>query len=173
MAETAEQYIQRILGHVDGQDAIKVQGSTAGKVKTLTRRLTPKQLKWKATPDKWSIAQIVAHLADAEIACSWRLRQIASTNEIPIQAFDQNAWAGTFGYEKQDVKRSVETFRVLRENNLALLKALPKERWENYGMHQERGKETIAQVVRLYAGHDINHLKQIEGIVAQVKKKRK
>ncbi len=173
MPETAEQYIARILGHVEGQDPVKVQGGTAAKLKKLIKGLPPKKMKWKSSPDKWSIAQIVAHLADAEIACSWRLRQIASTNEVPIQAFDQNAWADAFAYEKQDPKKSVETFRVLRENNLALLKTLPKERWENYGMHQERGKETVAQVVRLYAGHDTNHLKQIEDIVAQLKKKRK
>ena len=46
-----------------------------------------------------------------------------------------------------------------------MLKALPRESWENYGMHAERGKETIAHVVRMFAGHDTNHVRQIEGIV--------
>ena len=173
MQETAEQYISRIVGYVEGQDAIKVQRATAGKLKKLTAGLTPSQLKWRPEPTKWSIAEIIAHLADAEIVVSWRMRSIIGESGITIQPFDQDQWASAFKYRNRDAKRSLEFFRVLRENNLALLKALPKERWANYGMHQERGKETVAQVVRLYAGHDTNHLKQIEGIVAQLKKKRK
>jgi hypothetical protein len=173
MPETAEQYIQRILGNVEGQDAIKVQKSTAGKLKTLIRGLTPKQLKWKPEPGKWSIAEIVAHLADAEIVGSWRMRLIVGASGTTIQPFDQEVWASAFQYRKRDTKQSVEVFRVLRENNLAMLKALPRESWENYGMHQERGKETVAHVVRMFAGHDANHVKQIEGIKTQLKKKRK
>jgi hypothetical protein len=173
MPETAEQYIQRILGNIEGQDAIKVQKSTAGKLKQLIRGATPKQLKWKPEPGKWSIAEIVAHLADSEIVGSWRLRQIVGASGTTIQPYDQDVWASAFQYSKRDAKQSVEVFRVLRENNLAMLKALPRESWEHFGMHQERGKETVAHVVRMFAGHDANHVKQIEGIKAQLKKKRK
>jgi len=173
MAETAEQYIQRILGHVEGQDPIKVQRSTAAKLKKLTQRLTPKQLKWKPEPGKWSIAEILAHLADAEIVGSWRMRSIIGTDGITIQPFDQDVWASVFRYAQRDAKHSLEVFRVLRENNLMMLKALPREAWDRHGMHLERGKETIAHVVRMFAGHDTNHVLQIEGIVAQLKKKKK
>ena len=169
MQETAEQYIQRILGHVDGQDPIKVQQSTAPKLKKLTQGLTPKQMIWKPEPGKWSIAEIVAHLADAEIVGSWRMRSIIGDSGTTIQPFDQDAWVSAFDYGKRDPKQSVELFRVLRENNLAMLRALPGEAWEFYGMHQERGKETIAHVVRMFAGHDTNHLLQIERLVEQLK----
>jgi len=168
MQETAEQYIQRILGHVDGQDPIKVQQSTAPKLKKLTRGLTPKQMTWKPEPGKWSIAEIVAHLADAEIVGSWRMRSIIGDSGTTIQPFDQDAWVSAFNYAKRDPKQSVEVFGVLRENNLAMLKALPGEAWEFYGMHLERGKETIAHVVKMFAGHDTNHLLQIERIVGQL-----
>jgi hypothetical protein len=145
MAESAQQYIQRILGHVEGQDALKVQRATAGRLKKLIHGLTPRQLKWQPEPGKWSIVEILAHLADAEIVASWR---------------------------KRDPKQSLEVFRVLRENNLAMLKALPPDAWERHGMHLERGKETIAHLTRMFAGHDTNHLAQIEKIVAQVKKRK-
>ena len=173
MKETPQQYIQRILGHVDGQDEIKVQRTTAGKLKKLVHGLTPKQLKWKPAPEKWSIAEILAHLADAEIVGSWRMRLTIGASGTTIQPFDQDVWASVFEYGKRDAKQSLEVFRVLRENNLAMLKALPQESWQNYGMHQERGKETIAHLVRMFAGHDTNHMRQIEGIAAQLKKKRK
>jgi hypothetical protein len=170
MQETAEKYITRILGHVEGQDAIKVQRSTAARLKKAINGLTPKQLQWKPEPGKWSIAEIAAHLADAEIVGSWRMRLVIGASGTTVQAFDQDVWASVFQYAKRDAKHSIETFRVLRENNLAMLKALPKEAWNTYGMHSERGKETLAHLVRMFAGHDNNHALQIEGIAAQLKK---
>ena len=173
MQETTQQYIQRILGHVEGRDAIQVQRATAAKLKKLIHGLTPKELKWKAEAGKWSIAEIVAHLADAEIVASWRMRSVLGANGTAIQPFDQDAWASVFQYGKRDARQSLEVFRVLRENNLAMLKALPRESWDNYGMHAERGKETIAHLARMFAGHDTNHVLQVEGIAAQLKSARK
>jgi hypothetical protein len=170
MQETAQQYIGRILGHVEGQDAIKVQRATAATLKKLTHGLTPKQLRWQPTPGKWSIAEIVAHLADVEIVASWRLRSIIGSDGITIQPFDQDVWASVFQYSKRDPKKSLELFRVLRENNLAMLKSLAPEAWDRHGMHLERGKETIAHLTRMFAGHDMNHVSQIERILAQLKK---
>jgi uncharacterized damage-inducible protein DinB len=165
MQETPQQYTQRILGHTQGKDPLRVQRGTPKKLASLVRGLTRKQLARKPEPGKWSIAEILAHLADTEIVGSWRLRYIAGNSGAPIQAFDQNVWAEAFDYAHCDPKESLEVFRVLRARNLAMLKALPKNLWENYGMHQERGKESVAHIVRLYAGHDLNHLGQIERIV--------
>jgi hypothetical protein len=170
MAETAEQYIQRILGHVEGRDALQVQRTTAANLKKLTRGLTPKQLKWKPEAGKWSIAEIVAHLADAEIVASWRMRSVIGANGITIQPFDQNVWADVFRYAETDVTHAIETFRILRENNLKMLKALSPAAWDNYGMHMERGKETVAHLSRMFAGHDTNHLRQIEALAVGIKK---
>jgi hypothetical protein len=178
MPETAQQYIQRIMSHVEGQDAIKMQRATAPKLKKQIHGLTPKDLKWKPAPGKWSIAEIVAHLADVEIVASWRMRSVLGANGTAIQPFDQDVWASVFQYSQRDAKQSLEVFRVLRENNLAMLKALPRESWDNYGMHAERGKETIAHLARMFAGHDTNHILQVERIAGQLrnprpKKKRK
>jgi hypothetical protein len=173
MQETAQQYISRILGNVEGEDALKVQRQTAPKLAKAIRGLTPKQLRSRPAPDKWSIAEIMAHLADAEIVASWRMRAIIGANGMTIQPFDQDVWASVFEYGKRDPKQSLETFRVLRENNLAMLKSIPKETWENYGMHLERGKESVAHLTRMFAGHDTNHVKQVEGIAAALKKKKR
>ena len=164
MQETAQQYIQRILGHLDGKDPFRVQQDTPKKLRKLTSGLTKKQLTTRPEPGKWSIAEILAHLADAELVGGWRMRLILGSNGVSIQPFDQDVWAETLGYAKRDPKASLETFRALREANLAMLKALPKNLWENYGMHQERGKETISHIVRMFAGHDLNHLAQVEAI---------
>ena len=170
MQETPQQYTQRILGHVEGQDALKVQRATASRLQKAIRGLTPKQLKSRPEPDKWSIAEILAHLADAEIVASWRMRFVIGANGTAIQPFDQDVWASAFQYGKSDPKHSLEVFRILRENNLAMLKALAPEAWEYYGLHMERGKETIAHMARMFAGHDTNHVAQVERIAAGMRK---
>jgi uncharacterized damage-inducible protein DinB len=154
-----------MLGNIEGKDPLRVQRETAGKLARLIRGLSKKQLTRKPAPEKWSIAEILAHLVDTEIVGSWRMRHVIGNNGAPIQPFDQNVWAKIFNYAKRDARQSLEIFRVLRENNLAMLKALPKELWENYGVHAERGKEPVAHIVRMYAGHDLNHLGQVERIV--------
>ena len=164
MRETPQQYTQRILSYSEGKDALAVQSTTAKKLATLTKGLAKSQLRRKPAPDKWSIAQIMAHLADAEVVLGWRLRLVLGSNGIAIQPFDQDVWSNIFDYEHSDPKESLEIFRALRAANLALLKRVPKELWNNYGMHQERGKETVAHMVQMIAGHDLNHLRQIEEI---------
>jgi uncharacterized damage-inducible protein DinB len=171
MKETAQQYIKRILGHVEGKDPLKIQRSTAKKLEKLVKPLSKKQLRRRPAAGKWSIAEILAHLADAEVVGSWRMRLILGSNGTPIQAFDQDTWAKTFRYEDQDPKHALKVFRVLRENNLTLLKSVPRKLWENHGMHSERGKETIAHIVRMFAGHDLNHLQQVEKIAKSSRRK--
>jgi hypothetical protein len=97
------------------------------------------------------------------------MRSVIGENGITIQPFDQDAWASAFKYQDRDARRSLEVFRTLRENNLIMLKEISKETWNNYGMHLERGKESIAHLARMFAGHDTNHVLQVEGIVKQIK----
>ena len=165
MQETAQEYTQRLLSYGEGKDALRLQQAAPKKLALLIKGKTRKQLARKPAPDKWSIAEIVAHLADAELAISWRLRQVLANNAIPIQAYDQDLWAKTFNYTRRDPRQSLATFRTLREANLALLKSVPRKLWDNYGVHQERGNESVNHVVRMVAGHDVNHLRQIEGIL--------
>ena len=165
MAETAQQYTERLTEYVKGHDPLELQQATAGKLAALISGKSKEQLTRKPAPGKWSVAEIAAHLADAEIAIAWRLRQILSKNDIPIQAYDQDAWASALDYANRDPRQSLEQFRALREANVALLKSVPRKLWENYGMHEERGKESVAHMVRMVAGHDMNHLRQIENIL--------
>jgi DinB superfamily len=171
MTETAQQYIQRILGHVEGQRPLTVQATTAAKISRLLRGLAPSKLRKRPAPEKWSVTEIVTHLVDAEIVGAYRMRTILGTPGVNIAAYDQDVWIKSGHYEKRDVRKSLEQFRAIREANLALLKTLTPEQWQHFGMHAERGQESIEHIVRMFAGHDINHLKQIEQIVKSRKKK--
>jgi len=166
MKETIPQYIQRINGYAEGKQPLAVQAATAKKLERLIKGVSTSKLRKRPAPDKWSVSEIVAHLADAEIVGSFRIRLILGAPGTPIVAFDQDSWVISGHYEKRDPRKSIEQFRMLRETNLALLKSLTPEQWKHYGMHSERGQETIEHIVRMFAGHDINHLQQIERILA-------
>jgi len=171
MSETPQQYIERILGNLKGQNALKVQAGTAKKLERAMKGVPAAKLRKRPAPGKWSAAEIITHMADCEIVTGWRMRQILSAPGIPIQAFDQDLWAASGHYEKRDAKRSLDLFRTVRDANLALLKTLAPEQWKHHGMHAERGVETIEHIVALMAGHDINHTAQVERIVAPKKGK--
>lgn len=171
MTESVQEYIQRIMAQSAGKDPIQVQASTAAKLKQLVRRAPAAKLRKRPAPGKWSASEILAHLADGEIVTGWRMRQILGAPGTPLQAFDQDAWATAGHYGKKDAQKSLEVFRVLREANLALLKSLSPEQWKQHGMHAERGVESIEHIVRMIAGHDLNHLAQVERLLAQKKVK--
>ena len=146
---------------------LAVQAATAKKLERIIKGLATAKLRKRPAPDKWSVNEILAHLADTEIVVSFRMRMILGAPGTPIAAVDQDSWVTSGHYEKRDPRKSVEQFRVVREANLALLKSLTPQQWQHHGMHSERGQETIDQIVRMYAGHDINHLRQIERILSE------
>jgi hypothetical protein len=169
MAETFQQYTQRILANAEGQDPIKVQSATPKKLARLIKGISLAKLRKRPAPEKWSVAEILAHLADVEIVIGWRMRSILGNPGTPVQAYDQNAWVIAGHYEKRDPAKSIELQRTLREANLALLKSLSPDQWKHFGQHAERGQESIELIVRMVAGHDLNHIRQIERIVAPAK----
>ena len=169
MSETAQQYSQRILSHAEGMDPLKSQSATAKKLGRLVKGVPASKLRKRPAPDKWSVSEILAHLADAEIVIAWRIRSILGAPGTPIQAYDQDAWAAAGHYAKRDPRNSIEQFRAMRDANLAFYKSLSPEQWKYSGMHSERGEESIERVARMIAGHDINHILQIERILAPKK----
>jgi hypothetical protein len=166
-------YSKRILSNVIGKDPLKVLARTPKRLRKLVKGLKKKQLRYQAAAGKWSITQIVAHLADAEIVMSWRIRLTLAQSGMPIAAYDQDEWAKNLEYEKADADDCVDVFAVLRQVNHRLLSRLTDEEWERFGMHSERGKETVERMAAMLAGHDINHLNQIEAIRNSFKKKKK
>jgi hypothetical protein len=166
MKETVQQYIQRINSYAEGKQPLAVQAATAKKLERLIKGTSGAKLRKRPAPEKWSVSEILAHLADAETVGSFRMRLILGAPGTPIVPFDQDAWVTSGHYEKRDPRKSLELFRALREANLALLKSLKPEQWKHYGMHAERGQESIEQIVRMFAGHDLNHLQQVERILA-------
>ena len=169
MGETPQQYSQRIMKGIEGKDPLKTQSGTSKKLESLVKRAPASKLRKRPAPDKWSVVEILAHLADTEIVVGWRVRSILGAPGTPIQAFDQDVWAAAGNYAKRNPRKSIEQFRAVREANLALYKSLSPEQWKHFGLHAERGEESLQRILHMMAGHDTNHILQIECILASKK----
>ena len=165
MAETFRQYKQRLLSYTGGRKPLPLLRVASRRLESLLRGRSRKQLTHRPAPGKWSVAEIMAHLADSEVVLGWRFRMMLSQSGAPIQAFDQDLWAKGGCYERREMRHSLALFRAVRGANVKLLESLSARQWKHYGVHSERGRESIADTAQLLAGHDLNHLLQIENIL--------
>ncbi len=149
--------------HIGGRPPMEVIGETPGRLRALFVKLGGKAGKAPA-PGKWSAREILCHLADTEIAFALRLRQALAEPHHVIQPFDQEKWAAFYG--AYDVESALEMFSALRGWSMRLLGTVPADAMSRPVTHPERGEMTFRTLVETMAGHDLNHLKQIEAIAA-------
>jgi len=142
------------------RDPRAVIAATPGLVQRVLSELTNDQVMAPISEGKWSPCQIVSHLADCEIVFSFRLRQTLAMESPVIQPFDQDDWAKQYG--SYDVDSAMEMFRAARVWNLRLIGGLSQADFEREMTHPERGTMTFQTVVETMAGHDLNHLGQLQ-----------
>ena len=130
------------------------------------------ELDFKPSPEKWSVRQIVCHLADTEATAVVRLRQVLAEDNPTIIPWDQNAWAAHTDYDKRKPSQALETLRVLRADNYQLLKDLPPEAWTRTGNHLERGTLSLSDLLRTFAQHAEKHAAQIGQVRSAYKSSR-
>jgi len=127
------------------------------------RGLSRGALSFRPFPDAWTVHEQVAHMADAEINASVRLRKILAESGVGVDVYDQEKWQAGLDYHGQDLDRSARLFRLLREISADLLSRAREAQWEgNWVMHPERGKLTLRGWLELYVEHSDTHLGYIE-----------
>jgi hypothetical protein len=168
--EAISEYKARILSYQAGADPLVLQAKAPDTLASLLDGLSIEDLSRRPAPGRWCIREIVAHLADDELVGAYRIRLILSVSGTVIQALDQDVWARTGRYSTSDVRESLALYRVLRSANLKLLQSLSAEEWDMFGVHAERGVESLRDIAMYFAGHDINHFRQIESIRRQLGK---
>lgn len=145
------------------RDAREVVGETAARLADVVKRTNPEAIDRNPAPEKWSIRQILCHLADCEMVFGVRMRQALAEPYHVIQPFDQDAWARRYSSELT-AGAALELFRSARNWNLALLKTVNAEDFSKPVTHPERGQMTFRTLLETMAGHDLNHLAQLERI---------
>jgi uncharacterized damage-inducible protein DinB len=148
---------------LDEDDAVAVIAATPARLAALVSAMTTEQADAPIAAGKWSVRQIVSHLADCEIAFGFRLRQALAG--VSIQPFDQDAWAESYG--RYSLAAALDTFSALRMWDVALISGLSEADKTLKVTHPERGEMTLWTIVETMAGHDRNHLAQVERAAAQ------
>jgi hypothetical protein len=162
MSETPDQYVKRLLGYLGTQDPLAVLEETPKRLASLVAGVDERGLRTRRDPGKWSMAEIVIHFSEAELVIAYRVRKVLGNSGTSVQAYDQSVWAER--YDRATVPTALALHCALRDANLVLYRSLTPEEWGRYSEHSERGRETVEQTVRLAAGHDLNHLRQIEAL---------
>lgn len=162
--EAAAEYVAALLGLLGDRDPWRVQEAQPAALAEAVAGLDDAALRAPEAPGKWSVAQVVQHLADTEVVYGYRMRKIVAEPGCAIEGYDQDAWARELGYGDADLAAALEQHRSLRTANLRWLRSLDDERLDRAGIHSERGPESVRRVVQLIAAHDLLHLRQIERI---------
>ncbi|MGQ0720788.1 MAG: DinB family protein [Candidatus Eiseniibacteriota bacterium] len=159
--DQAHAYTTAILGILGQRDPFDVLRKTPAELRSAASGVPPALLSTPEKPGKWSMLQVVQHLADTEMVGGFRWRMILAEDRPKLQGFDQDLWAERLRYAESDLATALGQFEALRRANLAVLeRTSPRER-ERIGLHSERGEESVAHMIRMYAGHDLAHLRQI------------
>ena len=167
MADTAEQYKARFAAYVEGKDPIAMQREAPKTLAQLMAGVAESKLKTRPAPGKWSVTEIIAHLAEDELTSTWRYRQMLEYDGPSLPGFDQDMWARVGDYASWNSQEALEMFRLLREANLRMFTQLTPEQWKRHGVHAERGPLTVQDLCRHMAAHDMNHIDQVKRILGR------
>jgi uncharacterized damage-inducible protein DinB len=167
-AEDRAKYSGAVLDLLGSREPMDVLRDTPEAATRAIAGLTAAQLRAPERPGKWSIAHVLRHLADSEVVWGWRMRLILAHDRPTITGYDQDLWADRLHYQEADAGDSLDAFRVLRRDNLKLLERATPDDLKRVGVHSERGEESVGHLMRLFAGHDLLHLNQIDRIKTAV-----
>jgi uncharacterized damage-inducible protein DinB len=146
------------------RDPFAVIASTPEQFQILLSKLGKEGAERPWAAGKWTVREVLVHLADAEIAFAFRIRQALAEKDHVIQPFDQTAWSQN--YAAYDAAAALNVFTAVRGWNVALLRSLPNEAFAKKVTHPERGAMTVRTIVETMGGHDLNHLQQMEQVAA-------
>jgi len=163
--EDAEAYIAAVLSLLGDRDPIQVLSDTPDAVRQAFAGRSDEEIRRPERPGKWSAIEVVQHLADSDLVWAYRMHQVAAEDRPRLTGFDQDLWATQLGYRSVNVEHALAQFETMRSVNLLFLGRLPPDAFARVGVHSERGDESLDHMVRLYAGHDLAHLRQLDRIL--------
>ena len=163
--DAAEAYVEATLDMLGARDPLQVLAETPDALAEVVRGVPEDRLRAPEAPGRWSVGEVLAHLADSELVWAVRARFVLGQPRPTLTGYDQDAWAERLDYREASPAESLGRFRSLRGWNLELLEGLSDAELDRVGVHVERGEESLRHMVRLYAGHDLVHRAQIRRIL--------
>jgi len=160
-------YVPAVLDLLGESDPRDVLSTTHAALRRVVETVPAETLATPEAEGKWSIVEVLQHMADSELVWGYRLRMVLGQERPTLTGYDQDQWAARLRYDLSDPATAVAEFGVLRAANLRLLARATESDLTRVGVHAERGEESVAHMIRLYAGHDRLHLRQIERLVSR------
>ena len=161
-------YVAGLLQLLGDNDPVMILRETPGALQRFLDTVPAQIVESPEAPGKWSIRDVVQHLADSELVGGFRLRMVLAHDRPPLMGYDQDLWASRLRYCDVEVRDALEQFTAFRRANLRLWERLNPTDLVRVGLHGERGEESLGHMRRLYAGHDLLHLQQVERIRASL-----
>lgn len=157
-------YREALLERLGDRDPVEELAALFERLPAALEGLTEEELGRPEADGKWSILEVICHLADTELTQAWRIRRVLTEENPTLEPMDQDVWAERLGYGDRDLAEALDQLRALRLANLRLVERLPPEALERASHHPERGSESLRTILALVAGHDAVHLDQIRRI---------
>lgn len=107
---------------------------------------------------KWSIQQVIVHLADAEVAFADRIKRIIAEDDPVLQAWDENRFVERLAYDEQSAKYAAILIALTRKQVTSILRSLPDAAFARTGRHTQRGPQTVVDVLNYAVPHLERHL---------------
>ncbi len=141
---------------------IRSYGKAYEELKKALRKFPKKMWKFKPAPDRWSIHEIIVHLADSEANSYIRCRRLIAEPGSKVLGYDQEVWTQALSYHKQNTDEALELFKCLRRGSYNIIKSLPDSVWSNIVEHSESGTMTFERWLEIYEKHTRGHIAQMQ-----------
>jgi hypothetical protein len=125
------------------------------------RRLPKKMWLYKPAQDRWSIHEIILHLADSEASSYVRCRHLIAEPGRSVAEFDAARWARSLGYFHQSTSEALELIRRLRKVTYQLLAAIPESVWSHTVRHHLEGEMSLEKWMEHQERHIPHHIEQM------------
>jgi DinB superfamily len=165
----ASTYVRALLDLLGSRDPLDVMSEMVPWLTSRLRGVAEPVLRRPEAPGKWSVVEVIQHLADSDLVTGFRVRMVLSEERPLLQGYDQDRWAGEFRYREIPLALALDQLRGLRAANLHLWKQLSPQQLERVGLHAERGPESVGHILRLMGGHDLVHRQQIDRILVSAR----
>lgn len=141
---------------------IEAYGMAHQRLISALRRFPREMWQFRPAPERWTIHEIVIHIADSEVNSYVRCRRLLAEPGGTVLGYNENKWARDLHYHQQSTDGALELFKWLRRQSYRLIKDLPESVWSNTVHHTEDGDITMEDWLDTYERHVPEHIEQMQ-----------